>query len=414
MSGDDVTLAHQVVRLVTEAAWIQDGLEDAENWMLGRILGGAGVASALRTIDDPEFSVTAEERIIDLPHSGPTPFVIIREGQGAPRSMDDLEYAVLGTEALMGEPLPAEIVRVLFDPFEGRAAHFGRYISMPAYVEGRDWGGNWFSGAIIHEVGHYYFGSRWSWISEGGAGIIEDIVDYPRTGRPIDANNYPCALTNTIAGFEVSGSYDCMYAFGKRIFADLYRTLGAELFRVGLGNLYLKVSSPADDNVDGFRAAFKEAAPDQAEDIDAIVDRWYNGPPPRGVMPSDTQPVTPYLEDSEVTIVTSEIVLPDGTPVSVLSKRSDQGGPVLMLGFTFPAPIDPREITLSIVGHFEDGFAFYRRTLRFTISPGSTWHAEWIPLDPPPPSFGLAPGRYWVFVYHGDRKVAETGFSVGD
>ena len=408
LSGDDVTMAHQAVRLVTQAAWIQDSLEEPEYWMLGRILRGAGVSLALRTIDDPAFSVAAEERTINLPYSGPVTLVIIREGQGAPRSMDDLEYAVRGVEALVSEPLPTEILRILSDPFEGRAAHFGRFISMPARTEGSDW----FAGAIIHEVGHYYFGSRWPWISEGAAGIIEDIVHYPRTGRAIDANNYPCVHTTTIAEFETSGSYDCSYAFGKRIFADLYHTLGPELFGMGFRNLYRNVSSRTGDDIDGFRAAFKDAAPGQAQAIDVIVDRWYSGPPPRGVLPRDTQPVTPYIEGSDVMIETAEIVLPDGTPVSVLSKQGDIGAPVLMLRFTFANRSHPRNITLDIVGYFEDGFAFYRDKLRFVLSPGSTRHTEVISLNPPAQSFGRAPGQYWVFVYHGDRKTAEASFSV--
>ena len=211
--GNDlyVDVAHQAAQLFTKAAWIQDGIDEPEYWMLDRILGssaGVGLKLALRTVGDPEFKITSEERVINLPFSGPTTLVIIREGQGEPRSMDDLEYAVRGAEALVGEPLPDGIVRVLFDPFEGWAAHFGRYISMPAGTEGTDW----YAGAIIHEVGHYYFGSRRRWISEGAAGIIEDIVDYPRIGRAIDANNYPCVHTATIAEFERTGSYDCSYA----------------------------------------------------------------------------------------------------------------------------------------------------------------------------------------------------------
>ena len=411
LSRGDITQSHQAARLFTEAAWIQDGLGESEYWVLMRILGGPGVPLALRTIGEPDFVITTEERVIDLPHSGPMPLVIIREGQGASRSMDDLEYAVRGVEALLGERLPTEIVRVLFDPFEGIAAHLGSFISMPAGTEGSDW----YAGAIIHEVGHYYFGSRRRWITEGAAGIIEDIVDFPRTDRAIDANNHPCVHTTTIAEFEVRGTYACSYAFGKRIFADLYRTLGPELFRKGFGNLYLAISSPEGDNVDGFRAAFKAVAPDHVQAIDAIVDRWYFGPPPRGVLPLDERQPDPYLAAFDVTVLKAEIVLPDGTPAPVLSSYNEMGGPSLKLSYEFPSSSEPRNISLTTVGHFEDGFAFYRTyrgKRQSTIPAGVTQHSEVIALSYPDPSLGLAPGQYWVFVYHDEQKVAETSFFV--
>ncbi len=408
LSGDDVELAHEVVRLMTEAEWIQDGLNQSEHWMLERILAGTGVTRALRTIVDSRYRVITEERVIDLPHSGPMPLVIIRGLRGSPRSMDDLEYAVRGTEALVGEPLPTDIVRVLLDPFEGQAFHGPNYISMPARTEGIDW----LAGALIHEVGHYYFRGRLGWINEGGAGIIEDIVDLPRTGRAVDANNYPCVEFATIAEFEMGDSYDCSYSFGKRIFADLYRTLGPELFQRGFRNLYLKVSRRTGDSIQGLRAAFREAAPDHAQAVDAIVERWYNGPTPLGVPPSDRQGINRRLVDSDIAIVAAEIVLPDRTAVRVLSTENREGGPFLRLRFRYPRSSEYRDAALSIVGHFEDGFAFYRGTLRFTISPGRTQHSEVIAMNPPAPGYGLAPGQYWVFVYDGDRKVAETSFSV--
>ena len=253
LSGDDVTMAHQAVRLVTQAAWIQDSLEEPEYWMLGRILGGAGVSLALRTIDDPAFSVAAEERTINLPSSGPVTLV---HNPRRPRGTE--KHGRLGVRCpwCRGFGERAVACRDRADTvrsFRRLAAHFGQFISMPARTEGSDWFAEPLSTRLATTISEA--GGRGS--PRVQAGIIEDIVHYARTGRAIDANNYPCVHTTTIAEFETSGSYDCSYAFGKRIFADLYHTLGPELFGMGFRKLYRNVSSRTGDDIDGFRAAFK-------------------------------------------------------------------------------------------------------------------------------------------------------------
>ena len=63
---------------------------------------------------DPN-NVVLEPRTVELPLSGEVVLYIIRTGPGATRSMDLLEHAVRGAEALMGIPLPINYIGLLFE-----------------------------------------------------------------------------------------------------------------------------------------------------------------------------------------------------------------------------------------------------------------------------------------------------------
>ena len=66
---------------------------------------------------------------------------------------------------------------------------------------------------------------------------------------------------------------------------------------------------------------------------------------------------------------------------------------------------------LEIVEYFEDGFEFRRRSDKLTAEDryigGTSWWSVGLP-----PSRKWYPGRYWVYVYAGERKVAEVQYEV--
>ena len=66
---------------------------------------------------------------------------------------------------------------------------------------------------------------------------------------------------------------------------------------------------------------------------------------------------------------------------------------------------------LEIVEYFEDGFEFRRRSGKLTAEDryigGTSWWSVGLP-----PSRKWYPGRYWVYVYAGERKVAEVQYEV--
>lgn len=387
-----------------DARWIEDGIDENETILLQAALRGDADVTALRAMADPSFRVIVEERVITLPLSGEVPLVIIRtEEAETTRSMDGLEYAVRGVEALLDLPLPVPVVRLLLNPFPDGAANAGDHIFVPAGTDGTDW----LDDALIHEVAHYYGKGGQGWVTEGTAAIIEDIVAEPRTGRPVDANNYPCAHAASIAELERNPLYSCNYTLGKRIFVDMYRTLGPELFLQGFRSLH-----SGSFDIESFRAAFVSAAPDQADEIDAVVGRWYTGPQPRGVSLPDTGPVNPALEGLRGRVAAAEVVLRDGTPTVDVDARQAAEGVLLRLELSFQHSNTPREVTLTIIGHFEDGFAFLHAPRRFSIPTGHTQLKEWQWLGIPTSVDELVPGRYRVDVFHEGNKVAETAFEV--
>ena len=386
-----------------DAAWVKDGIDEDELLLVRQAVSANGIGAVLRSMADLSFRVIVEKRVITLPLSGEVPLVIIRSRPGSTRSMDGLEYAVRGVEALIGAPLPVPVVRLLLDPFRGGAGNAGDYIIMPAGTDGTDW----LDGAIIHEMAHHYGRAGKGWVVEGAASIIEDIVAEPRGGKPVDAHNYPCAHAASIAELERDPLYGCNYTLGKRIFVDMYRTLGAELFRQGLGNLH-----SGEFGIHSFRTAFKSAAPAQADAVDAVVDRWYNGPQPRGVPLPDTGPVNPALEGVRGRVDAVDIVLRDGTSAVVVNAQKAAQGVWLRLEFAFEYVGAPRELTIKIEGHFEDGFTFLHVVRKFNIPSDSSELTEWQWLDIPTSNRDLVPGRYRVDVYHDDNKVAEAAFEV--
>ena len=77
------------------------------------------------------------------------------------------------------------------------------------------------------------------------------------------------------------------------------------------------------------------------------------------------------------------------------------------LKLTFPRTDAPKTLALEYVQYYEDGFAYYRgETSPQTFEPEWTVGWTWVPIRYGPP------GRYWVYVYDGDRKVAEVEYEV--
>ena len=385
-----------------DAPWVEDGIDENEFLLLGRAVSANGIGGVLRAMADLSFRVVVEERVITLPLSGEVPLVIIHSLPGPTRSMDGLEYAVRGVEALIGAPLPVPVIRLLLSEFGGGAGNAGDYIIMPAGTDGT----HWLDNAIIHERGHHYGREGEGWVTEGTASIIEDIVAEPREGKPVNAHNYPCAHASSIAELERNLLYGCNYSLGKRIFVDMYRTLGAELFQQGFHNLH-----SGSFDVQSLRRAFTSAAPDQAEAVDAVVDRWYNGPQPRGVPPPDTGPVNPVLEGLGH-VTAADIVLRDGTPGVNVDARKAAQGVRLRLELSFQRVEAPREVTMKVVGHFEDGFTFIYVVRALGIPAGDTELTEWQWLDIPTSVDDVVPGRYRVDIYLEDTKVAEVAFEI--
>ena len=398
-----------------------------------------GDRALVDTLLDPT-QITVEERAIRLPQSGKMDLAIVRTAPGAARSMDLLEHSVRSIEEFIGAPFPTNHVAVLFDEgavFEGAAGvNFGTHVTMlPKYdADDGSHDANFLPSLTAHEVAHYYWRGSETWIDEGSATFMEFPVENIRTNRGLIADHYPCPYVFSIAEVvaldpeQLSPEDICNYSLGERIFLDLYRNLGEATFRQGFRRLY-QMRQVLDEflwptylDISHVRDAFQSLTPAAT----AVINRWYEGPTPRGIAPPETGPVTPELETiAGGQIVNSFVSLEDdwdafGGWDSFISREtekfsvSDAAGKdaYAYLAFTLPVTTEPKILRLEVIQHYEDGFLYGDRVANFEFGPEWTGARARMPVGQTRNERPWLPGRYWAYLYDGDRKVAEVTYEV--
>lgn len=405
------------------------GLSDDMSPVVGTLHGAGGDPGLIDRLLDPD-TVSIERRILWLPLAGEVVADIIRTGPGAARSMDLLEHSLRCAEEIMAVPLPTSHVALLFqDAATGSFAglNFGTHITAQAGLDtDADRQGAEVAAAVIaHEVAHYYWRDNSAWIDEGAARLVEAISRRTRTGQPVGATDRPCAHARAIAELESLGeqqpalAFFCSYSLGERLFADLYRTLGDGPFHAGLRSLYLRsrvAAGPARGqettllSADHLREAFL-ASGDAAA---TVIARWYDGTEPYDLSGLDHGPVDPRLPGIDGRIDEAAIVVgAEGPAVSGFSARTvEDSNDWVYLKLKYSYRVDAvAEVPMRIVEYFEDGFRFAERAVVLTPEPrnvGGSWRLS----VGAAPSEAWAPGRYWVHVYAGDRKVAAVEYEV--
>jgi hypothetical protein len=373
--------------------------------------------------------ISLEQRTLQLPESGETLLLILRTGPGAARSMDLLETAVRQAEQFMGEPFPTNYIGVLFgDAVIGSAAgvNVGTHIAIRPKFDVDDGSQEAdFSGHVIaHEVAHYYWNGNADWIDEGASDFLASIVENVRTGKPVSVTNQPCAAARNIRALESlnvnrdSNAFDCNYALGERLFVDLFLSMGNAAFRQGFRTLYLasEVADSAGDmrgtpvGIGQVTASFR-ASSDQAV-VDTVVRRWYDGTAPYDIHRRDTGAVDPTLPGINGRIDAAYISTTQRGPTTVSFSASATNDVVwLNLDYSYQLAFGSRDVNLTIVEFYEDGFETRRRDNTISADAGFIGGNTWYSIGPASTQ-RWATGRYWVYVYDGDRKVAEVGFEV--
>ena len=377
--------------------------------------------------------VTMEERAIELPLAGEVNLAIIRTGPGAARSMDLLEHAVRHAEGFIGVPFPTGYVGWLFGDavtpsFAGNnsGTHIASLSKYDVDDGSRDAGVT--GSHIAHEVAHYYWSGSSDWIDEGAADLMASVSENARTGQPVGVTNDPCGYARTIADLErlapsqedgADSAFTCNYALGERLFVDLYRGLSEARFQRGLQNLYRASEAEDDDETETgtavgmghVRTAFKMGADIAAPVVDVVTARWYEGTEPYDTSARDIRPVDPTLHAVNGRIEQAYVsTIRGGTPGSSFSAKTATDWVWLFLDYDY-AVSEPRDVQLELVDYFEDGFVFDRRSVSFTAQARSSGGSWWLPVGVA--TSGLrATGRYWVYVYHEGRKVAEVEYEV--
>ena len=415
-----------LVRVISHAA-LRDGISDDLAQVVATLHGVAGTNPGLIDILLDPSKVILERRAITLPLAGDVVLAIIRTAPGAARSMDLLEHSVRSAEELMGAPLPTRYVGLLYEnavPGSAAGANFGTHIAIrPEFdVDDGSHEASFAGHANAHEVAHYYWSGNEDWADEGAADFMASIIEGVRTGRPIGVTNLPCVYARNIAELEGLGiaqgdiEFGCNYSLGERLFVDLYRTLGYERFRQGFRALYL-ASEIEDDagrlrgtsvGIEHIREAFH--SDDGAEA--AVIARWYDGSEPHDLSRLDTAPVDPSLSSINGRIDEAYVsTTTDGPAVSTFSAQDVNDWVYLTLKYSYSVSGGLREVPLEIVEYYEDGFEFSRRSGEITAEARYAGGTSWFAVGSPP-SQKWAPGRYWLYVYAGDRKVAEVQYEV--
>ena len=280
-----------------------------------------------------------------------------------------------------------------------------------------------FAGFLIaHEVAHYYWSGNKDWVDEGAADFMASAIERDRIGRPIDATNAPCAYAGNIAELEILDTaqgdieFGCNYSLGERLFLDLNRTLGDARFQQGFRELY--IASEAEGDTDDYKGTsvgighIREAfgTGDEAANADKVIARWYDGTEPYDTSHRDTGPVDPSLPAINGLLGNAYVTTTArGPAVSSFSAQDVTGWVYLTLDYTYSVPADPREVALEIVEYYEDGFVFHRKNYQLTAEPQYIGGKSWVSIGSPGE---WVPGLYHVYVYDGERKVAEVVYEV--
>ncbi len=380
------------------------------------------------TLLDPS-RITVEQHTITLPLSGQVDLAIIRTGSGAQRSMTLLESSVRNLEAFMAEPLPTNYVGLLFEnavKSSTAGTNFGTHIAiLPEHdVDDGSQEANAAGHIIAHEVAHYYWGGNEDWIDEGAADFLASISERARTGKPLEATNHPCAVAssiNALARFDTirdPDAFNCNYALGERLFLDMYVSLGENRFRRGFGTLYqLSAVEDNGDDRDGtavginhLTAAF--ISPNDPGTVDRVVRRWYDGTVAHDTTQRDTRPADARLPSINGIIDAAYISISQyGPAVATFSASAVNSIVWLNLEYSYQLSSGNHELEVEVVEFYEDGFVANRLVSTLTADAKYIGGTQFFSVGPLPPS-RWAPGRHWVYVYEGDRKVAEVEFEV--
>ena len=143
----------------------------------------------------------------------------------------------------------------------------------------------------------------------------------------------------------------------------------------------------------------------------AVIARWYEGTEPYDLSRVHTGPVDPSLPSINGRIDNAYITtVAKGPAVSKFSAQDVTDRVYLTLKYSYSVSGGPHEVALEIVEYYEDGFVFQRRRFKLTAEDKYSGGTSWFSVGSLPGEW--APGRYVVYVYAGERKVAEVEYEV--
>ena len=371
-------------------------------------------------------AVDIERLTAILPLAGEVDLVILRTSPGASSGMDSLEFTVRFAEELVGEPFPTRYVALLYEKAvsEGYGGtNFGTHIAiLPEYdVDDDSEPAKSAFGNIAHEVAHYYWSGNADWIDEGLAEYMTSAAESIRTGNPIGVFSDPCPYAKSIAALEDLApdaaenpeEFGCNYSLGQRLFTDLHRTLGGGATRQALRELYVlsqAIDEAEESTAEGADISHVRQAFGHLPGASVTIARWYDGSEGYDLSQLDLTPADPALPAINGRIDSAYITVDDGEKVvSGFSVSDAANGEVwLNLEYSYDVSSGQRKVQLDLRSFYEDGFAFQDRTVEIETERRYEGAAQSVWIGPDT----VVPGRYWVYLYDSDRKVAEVQYEV--
>lgn len=423
---------------LSSAGWVHDGLTGTE-------LAIIAILYERSRFQSPEFddivsspgSVSVEIGYTDGRGGAAVPIAIIRQA-GALNSESQVmavaQSVVPIFEAMFDAPFPTPAIVIhVTDYVAGIAAgtNYQTHVTLKSEIDANAQP-EFAPHAIFHEIAHYYLYANPAWYAEGGADFAASYALRATAGTPLEATNTPCAAAASLSELERAAPpavqeaqrapdlWRCNYFLGERLLLSLYGKLGEERFLEGWRELYGQLArDPAypsqrdfteiDLRVAWLRAGGMEAQPE----LEHIWDQWYRGRASRVIDGEpDPSPADPSLPGINGRVDRAYVALsPDGPAVSEFSARDVAGWVYLTLEYSYSVTGNPRQLTFQVAEYFEDGFTTGRRNVPVTVEPQYIGGTQWVSVGPQPPA-RWAPGRYWVYVYEGGRKVAGVEFTV--
>ena len=425
---------------LTGAGWFRDGLTEAEAAIVAMLYERSRFQS-------PEFdSIVGNPGVVAVEISATTnragesvPIAIIRSGSVPTEStvMSVTQFAAPFLEEMFDEPFPTPAIVIYVTEYVAGAAagtNYQTHVTLKPELDSNEQPDS-AAHAIIHEIAHYYLYARPAWYAEGAAEFAASYARHIADGIPIEATNSPCAVATSLielesllppdtedAGAGVDPDlWQCNYSLGERLMLALYNRLGEERFLQSWRELYRTVaqqpSYPSQydfQNEVELRVAWLRAGGRLMQpDLEHIWDQWYRGSAsPTIVGAPDATPPDSALPSVSGRIDHAYLALTQlGSATDRFSARDVSGWVYLTLDYSHGFDGNPRELTLEVVEHYQDGFAYSRRNVALNFEPQYSGGTQWISLGPSPPN-RWAPGRYWAYVYESGRKIAEVEFEV--
>ena len=334
--------------------------------------------------------------------------------------------ATQDSETLMGQALPVDFVGILVaDSPDFAGANNSIHIQVDVGYDGT-YTDRRRQRTVAHEIAHYWWGAggvpgHEDWISEGAAGYVGAYsVRSQFEDGGLSTVYYPCPYYRTIEhlradnpDYEHSYGSLCNYPLGEGLFINLDRRMSDTTFAVAFRNLYQRLSTYEQDNIDQGLSLVRAFCPQclrpfaSLGNVGHTLARWYgekistDSRVPSGSITGLGSAETARIEDDSGANLQYGIA-----EVSASSPDQRRWLTVTFSGVSNP----PETVRIGVVQYYEDRYPYYSlwQERKVYSEDGRAWF--FVYLGNP---IRRALGHHWMYVYNeSGQKIAEAEYQV--